>query len=176
MGALAALLLFGLAAAVLGIVRTLLRRRNPEPIPTSLLPQVSPAAPSLSYLRETATTEVRAMTTAFGTGETVDARSLGRYEATMVLVDEASTAGGSPEDLDVLSPAALVTVIVLARATRAALAHDDTTRCCGVNPLHGPAKSSRHVRVSTEGNRRRMLPSATAASTTRLRTTTPPCC
>lgn len=157
-GALAALLLFGLAAAVLGIVRTLLRRRNPEPIPTSLLPQVSPAAPSLSYLRETATTEVRAMTTAFGTGETVDARSLGRYEATMVLVDEASTAGGSPEDLDVLSPAALVTVIVLARATRAALAHDDTTRCCGVNPLHGPAKSSRHVRVSTEGNRRRMLP------------------
>ncbi|MDQ0599792.1 hypothetical protein QF037_004137 [Streptomyces canus] len=158
LGVLAALLFFGLAAAVLGIVRVLLRRRNPEPLPTAMLPQVSPAAPSLSYLRETATTEIRAMTTAFGTGETADARSLDRYEATMVLVDEASAAGGSGEDLDVLRPAALVVIIVLARATRAALADEDTTRCCGVNPLHGPAKSSRHVRVSTEGNRRRMLP------------------
>ncbi|MCX5361609.1 hypothetical protein OG864_23150 [Streptomyces sp. NBC_00124] len=158
LGVLAALLFFGLAAAVLGIVRRLLRRRNPEPLPTSALPQVSPAAPSLSYLRETATTEIRAMTTAFGTGETADARSLDRYEATMVLVDEASAAGGSGEDLDVLPAAALVVIIVLARATRAALADDDTTRCCGVNPLHGPAKSSRHVRVSTEGNRRKMLP------------------
>ncbi|NNN35415.1 hypothetical protein HLK59_34610 [Streptomyces sp. S3(2020)] len=158
LGALAALLLFGLAAAVLGIVRRLLRRRNPEPLPTALLPQVSPAAPSLPYLRETATTEIRAMTTAFGTGATADARSLDRYEATMVLVDEASAAGGSGEDLDVLRPAALVVIIVLARATRAALAGDDTTRCCGVNPLHGPAKSSCHVRVSTEGNRRKMLP------------------
>ncbi|MEU9915167.1 hypothetical protein [Streptomyces sp. NPDC051001] len=158
LGVLAALLFFGLAAAVLGIVRVLLRRRNPEPIPTSELPRVSPAAPSLSYLRETATTEVRAMTTAFGTGETADARSRDRYEATMVLVDEASAAGGSGEELDALRPAALVVITVLARATRAALAHEDTTRCCGVNPLHGPAKSSRHVRVSTEGNRRRMLP------------------
>jgi hypothetical protein len=158
LGVLAALLFFGLAAAVLGIVRVLLRRRNPEPLPTAMLPQVSPAAPSLSYLRETATTEIRAMTTAFGTGETADARSRDRYEATMVLVDEASAAGGSGEDLDVLRPAALVVIIVLARATRAALADEETTRCCGVNPLHGPAKSSRHVRVSTEGNRRRMLP------------------
>ncbi|MEU5892818.1 hypothetical protein ABZ835_39160 [Streptomyces sp. NPDC047461] len=158
LGVLAALLFFGLAAAVLGIVRVLLRRRNPEPLPTSTLPHVSPAAPSLSYLRETATTEIRAMTTAFGTGETADARSLDRYEATMVLVDEASAAGGSGEDLDVLRPAALVAIIVLARATRAALADEDTTRCCGVNPLHGPAKSSRHVRVSPEGNRRKMLP------------------
>lgn len=158
LGVLAALLFFGLAAAVLGIVRVLLRRRNPEPLPTSELPQVSPATPSLSYLRETATTEIRAMTTAFGTGETADARSRDRYEATMVLVDEASAAGGSGEDLDVLRPAALVVIIVLARATRAALADEETTRCCGVNPLHGPAKSSRHIRVSTEDNRRRMLP------------------
>ncbi|MFD3842105.1 hypothetical protein ACFWWC_38520 [Streptomyces sp. NPDC058642] len=158
LGVLAALLFFGLAAAVLGIVRVLLRRRNPEPLATSTLPHVSPAAPSLSYLRETAKTESRAMTTAFGTGETADARSLDRFEATMVLVDEASAAGGSGEDLDVLRPAALVVIIVLARATRAALADEDTTRCCGVNPLHGPAKSSRHVRVSTEGNRRKMLP------------------
>ncbi|KKD02592.1 hypothetical protein [Streptomyces sp. WM6386] len=158
LGVLAALLFFGLAAAVLGIARTLLRRRNPVPLPTSALPQVSPAAPSLAYLRETAKTEIRAMTTAFGTGETADARSLDRYEATMVLVDEASAAGGSGEDLDTLRPAALVVIIVLARATRAALAGEDTTRCCGVNPLHGPAKSSRHVRVSSEGSRRRMLP------------------
>lgn len=158
LGVLAALLFFGLAAAALGIVRALLRRRKPEPLPTSALPQVSPAEPSLPYLRGTAKTELRAMTTAFGTGETADARSLDRYEATMVLVDEASAAGGSAEDLDALRPAALVVIIVLARATRAALAHDDTTRCCGVNPLHGPAKSSRHVRLSTEGNRRKMLP------------------
>lgn len=157
-GALAALLLFGLTAAALGIVRALLRRRKPEPIPTELLPQVSPAAPSLSYLRDTATTELRAMTTAYGSGESADARSLNRYAATMSLVDEAFAAGGSAEDLDALRPASLVAVIVLARATRSALTGDDTLRCCGVNPLHGPAKSSRHVRVSTEGSRRKMLP------------------
>ncbi|MEV7884243.1 hypothetical protein ACWD3I_37420 [Streptomyces sp. NPDC002817] len=152
LGVLAALLFFGLAAAVLGIVRRLLRRRNPEPLPTSTLPQVSPAAPSLSYLRDTATTEIRAMTTAFGTGETADARARNRYDATMLLTAE------DDEGIDALGPAALVALIVLARATRAALAGDDTTRCCGVNPLHGPAKSSRHVRVSTENNRRKMLP------------------
>lgn len=149
LGVLAALLFFGLAAAVLGIVRVLLRRRNPEPIATSTLPQVSPAAPSLSYLRETAEIETRAMTTAFGTGETADTRARNRYDATTLLADEG---------IDGLGPAALVALIVLARATRAALTGDDTTRCCGVNPLHGPAKSSRHVRVSTEGNRRKMLP------------------
>ncbi|MFF4277054.1 hypothetical protein [Streptomyces sp. NPDC001536] len=148
-GALAALLFFGLAAATLGIVRKLLLRRNPEPIPTELLPQVSPAAPSLSYLRDTAKTELRAMTTAFGTGETADARARNRYDATMLLANDG---------IDDLRPVPLVAIIVLARATRDALAHGFATRCCGVNPLHGAANSSRHVRVSTEDNRRKMLP------------------
>ncbi|WP_217140645.1 hypothetical protein [Streptomyces sp. AC627_RSS907] len=54
-------------------------------------------------------------------------------------------------------PATLLAVIVLARAARDALQGDTNNRCCGVNPLHGPSVDRRHVRISAEGNRRRML-------------------
>ncbi|MDN3024809.1 hypothetical protein [Streptomyces sp. S.PB5] len=148
-GALAAVALYGVVAAVLGLVRKWLVRRKPDPTPTANLARVSPAAPSESYLRSTAKTELRAMTRDFGTGETADTRARNRYDATMLL---------AADGLDGLRPGPLVAVIVLARATRSALAHEDVTRCCGVNPLHGPAKSSRHVKVSTEDSRRKMLP------------------
>ncbi|GAA2322955.1 hypothetical protein GCM10010234_81320 [Streptomyces hawaiiensis] len=55
-------------------------------------------------------------------------------------------------------PATLVAVIVLARAGRAALTGEAADLCCGVNPQHGPAAHRRHVRVSAEGNARRLLP------------------
>jgi hypothetical protein len=51
----------------------------------------------------------------------------------------------------------LVAVIVLARAGRAALAGTGYNRCCAVNPLHGPAVTRHHVRVSAQGRQRRLL-------------------
>lgn len=150
-GVFVALLLFGLVAAALGITRKVLLRRRPAPQPTSSLPTNSPTAPTLPYLRDTAEAELRAMKTEFADA-TPDARARNRHEATLLLTD------GTGEVDDDLSPATLVAVIVLARATRAALAHHSATLCCGVNPLHGPATATRHVRVSTENSRRKMLP------------------
>jgi len=150
-GALAAGALFALVAAALGIARKSLLRRNPDPLQTADLPTVSPAMPTKPYLRDTARAELQAMAREFGTGETADTRARNRYDATMLLAPQG-------ENVDDLSPSALTAIIILARATRAALAGDDSTLCCGVNPLHGPAKTSRHVRTSTVETRRRMLP------------------
>ncbi|MCW8379525.1 hypothetical protein [Streptomyces justiciae] len=151
-GALAAGALFALVAAALGIARKSLLRRHPEPLQTSTLPTTSPAMPTKPYLRDTARTELQAMAREYGTGERADARARNRYEATMLLTADS---GNVDDDL---SPSTLTALIILARATRAALAGDDSTLCCGVNPLHGPAKTSRHVRTSSVETRRRMLP------------------
>ncbi|WP_228049294.1 hypothetical protein [Streptomyces justiciae] len=151
-GALAAGALFALVAAALGIARKPLLRRHPKPLQTSTLPTTSPAMPTKPYLRDTARTELQAMAREYGTGEGADTRARNRYEATMLLTADS---GGVDDDL---SPSTLTALIILARATRAALAGDDSTLCCGVNPLHGPAKTSRHVRTSSVETRRRMLP------------------
>ncbi|WP_395575325.1 hypothetical protein [Streptomyces sp. BK79] len=164
-GVVAALLLLGLVAGTLGILAAVLRRRRPEPLPTEVLPLVSPREPSETYLRRTARTELqaaaRALTAAaeaLGAADGGSASRTGlarnRFDAALLLV------GG---DIDGLrspgtDPATLLTVIVLARAARDALDNDAGDRCCAVNPLHGPAAGRRHVRVSAEGNRRRMLP------------------
>ncbi|PWI17435.1 hypothetical protein DI272_27195 [Streptomyces sp. Act143] len=150
-GTLAASALLALVAAALGLTRKSLLRRNPEPLEPSTLPTVSPAMPTKPYLRDTARCELQALTRAFGTGESADTRARNRYDATMLLAPQ----GDSVDDL---SPATLTAIIVLARATRAALTGDDSTLCCGVNPLHGPARTSRHVRTSSVETRRRMLP------------------
>ncbi|MFI9827008.1 hypothetical protein ACIHIX_04925 [Streptomyces sp. NPDC051913] len=150
-GALAAGAALALVAAALGIVRKSLLRRNPEPLPTSALPTASPAMPTKPYLHDTARIELQALAREFGTGETADTRARNRYDATMLLATDGET-------LDELAPATLTAVIVLARATRAALSGDDSTLCCGVNPLHGPARTRRHVRTSSVETRRRMLP------------------
>lgn len=73
----------------------------------------------------------------------------------MLLVD-----GDTGIDDDTVEPADLVAVIVLARAGRAALTGYTNNLCCGLNPLHGPAVSRHHVRISgpAEPVRRRMLP------------------
>ncbi|KUN26566.1 hypothetical protein AQJ23_15525 [Streptomyces antibioticus] len=150
-GALAAGALFALVAAALGMARKSLLRRNPDPLQTADLPTVSPAMPTKPYLRDTARAELQAMAREFGAGETADTRARNRYDATMLLAPQG-------ENVDDLPPSTLTAIIILARATRAALAGDDSTLCCGVNPLHGPAKTSRHVRTSTVETRRRMLP------------------
>ncbi|MEU8745863.1 hypothetical protein AB0C39_19695 [Streptomyces parvulus] len=74
----------------------------------------------------------------------------------MLLVDgdiNSLRAPGAPAP----DPTTLLAVIVLARSARNAIEGDTNNRCCGVNPLHGPSAGRRHVRVSAEGNRRRML-------------------
>ncbi|MFB7651983.1 MULTISPECIES: hypothetical protein [unclassified Streptomyces] len=163
-GVVAALLLLGLVAGVLGIVGAVLRRRSPAPLPTEGLPLVSPTEPSEAYLRRTARAELEAAAFAFTTvDEAPDAEGEGsasriapawdRFDAAMLLVGGDVDGLGSPST----DPATLLAVIVLARAARNALEGDTNNRCCGVNPLHGPSAGRRHVRVSAEGNRRRML-------------------
>ncbi|MGW5637095.1 hypothetical protein [Streptomyces sp. NPDC003832] len=146
LGALAGLPAFGLAAALLGVLTGVFRRRRP--LPVGSLPMASPREPTKAYLRQTASAELRAMPSE---GDAA--------EAALLLL------GGDPKNVRGADPVTLVTVIVLARAARTG-----QNLCCAVNPLHGPAASRRHVRLSRSSNRRQMLPlchicldSATAA-------------
>ena len=171
MGAVAALSVLALTAGALGIVGRVLRRRNPAPLPTSALPLTAPTDPSPSYLRRIARTELGALAEDFensgnsgnsgnsteeepGSGLVSQARAWDCFDAAMLLVD------GDIDALDSPGPGSdtLVAVIVLSRAGRAALRGEVDDLCCGVNPLHGPAVSRHHVRVSAEGRRRRLLP------------------
>ncbi|TPQ22065.1 hypothetical protein [Streptomyces sporangiiformans] len=170
-GAFAALLVFAIVAGVLGIVGAVLRRRNPAPLPTAALPFEAPTDPSTAYLRRTARTELGELARMFtedqvpnpvGTGTGTGAEALAGvrawdcFDAAMLLVDGDIDAFAD----DGVDPASLVAVIVLARAGRAAFAGDTNNLCCGLNPLHGPAVSRHHVRVSgpAETVRRRLLP------------------
>ncbi|MDQ1017173.1 hypothetical protein [Streptomyces afghaniensis] len=153
-GAFLALLLSGVVAGVTWIVTGLRRRRSPAPEPARLLPLTSPTEPSASYLRRTAYAELSTFTGQFAEGNT---RAWDRLDAAMLLLDGDLDRARKAET----DPATLVAVVVLARAGRAALTGDTDDLCCGVNPLHGPAVSRHHVRVSTEpaeSNRRRLLP------------------
>ncbi|WP_209440651.1 hypothetical protein [Streptomyces mutabilis] len=158
-GAVAALLLLGLVAGVLGIVAAVLRRRTPPVLRTQALKLAAPGKPSEAYLRRTAGTELSA---ADALAETDDAgwQALAlaweRFDAAMYLVDgdiEGLSSPGGPRT----DPATLLAVIILARGARNALDGDTDDRCCAVNPLHGPAAGRRHVRVPAQGNRRRRL-------------------
>ncbi|MFI9751049.1 hypothetical protein [Streptomyces collinus] len=152
MGAFAALLLTGLAAGATWIVQGLLRRRSPVPESFDRMPFTAPTAPSTSYLRRTAYNELIALSAEFDPED--HARDRERLDTALLLV------GGDPGRArrPGVDPATLVAVIVLARAGRAALTGRPSKLCCGVNPLHGPAEHRHHVRVTAEGNRRRLLP------------------
>ncbi|MFF3344709.1 hypothetical protein [Streptomyces sp. NPDC002779] len=156
MGTLAAGAVLGLVAAVVAIVRRVLRRLRPQPLPTASLPKVSPTEPQMSYLRSTARVELRALTRDFEALAAVtasDRRPADTLDAALLLLDGDA---GRVED-SATSAATLVAVIVLARAGRAALAGKGYNRCCAVNPLHGPAVTRHHVRVSAQGRQRRLL-------------------
>ncbi|MEU7717369.1 hypothetical protein [Streptomyces tibetensis] len=152
-GAFAALLLSAVLAGLTWGVGGLLRWRSPAPEPANRLSLTAPTEPSAPYLRRTAHAELRALTSEFGKREE-HGPAWDHLDAAMLLLDgdldRARQAG--------TDPATLVAVIVLARAGRAALSGDTTDLCCGVNPLHGPAAHRHHVRVSAEGNARRLLP------------------
>jgi hypothetical protein len=153
-GAFAALLLSSLVAGVTWIVRSLLRRRSPVPEPFDRLPFTAPTEPSTSYLRHTAYTELTALIAEFTDPDDRGGRAWDHLDAALLLVDGDPGRARHPG----VDPATLVAVIVLARAGRAALSGRAANLCCGVNPLHGPATHRHHVRVSAEGNRRRLLP------------------
>nr|WP_260860226.1 hypothetical protein [Streptomyces cupreus] len=156
MGVLAAGLLYGLLAGAVGIIGKVLRRRRPGPLATETLPEVSPTEPSMSYLRDTARVELRALAEDFESVESAaqqDTRPGDRLDAAMLLIG-----GDTGRIQDPATDAAtLVAVIVLARAGRAALAGKAYNRCCAVNPLHGPAVTRHHARVSAESKQRRLL-------------------
>ncbi len=159
-GAVAALLLLGLVAGVLGIVAAVLRRRTPPVLRTQALKLAAPSKPSEAYLRRTAGTELSAAADALteidDAGWQAVALAWERFDAAMFLVDgdiEGLSSPGGPHT----DPATLLAVTVLARASRNALDGDTNDRCCAVNPLHGPAAGRRHVRVPAQGNRRRRL-------------------
>ncbi|WP_373429104.1 hypothetical protein [Streptomyces sp. DSM 42143] len=159
-GAVAALLLLGLVAGVLGIVAAVLRRRTPPVLRTQALKLAAPAKPSEAYLRRTAGTELSAAADALaetdGAGWQDFALAWERFDAAMFLVDgdiEGLSSPGGPRT----DPATLLAVIILARGARNALDGDTNDRCCAVNPLHGPSAGRRHVRVPAQGNRRRRL-------------------
>lgn len=123
------------------------------------MPLSAPSEPSKAYLRRTAYAELLAAAEAFAVTpdeNLADGPAWNRYDAAMFLVDgdinSLRSSGARGAD-----PATLLSVIVLARASRNALDGDTDDRCCGINPLHGPSAGRRHVRVSAEGNRRRML-------------------
>ena len=152
MGAVAAGVVFGLVAAVIGIIRSVLRRRRPEPLPTDKLPEVSPTEPSMSYLRSVAKAELRTLTTDFDSSDSQgDTRPGDCLDAAMLLLD------GDTGRISEADATTLVAVVVLARAGRAALAGKAYNRCCAVNPLHGPAVGRHHVRLSAEARGRRLL-------------------
>ncbi|WP_257027863.1 MULTISPECIES: hypothetical protein [unclassified Streptomyces] len=152
-GAFAALLLSAVVAGTTYIVRGLLRRRSPAPEPFDRMPFTAPTAPSTSYLRRTAYAELTALSAEFSAPDDRD-RAWDHLDAALLLVDGDPGRARRPG----VDPATLVAVIVLARASRAALTGRPSNLCCGVNPLHGPAEHRHHVRVSAEGNRRRLLP------------------
>ncbi|MFJ7338797.1 hypothetical protein ACIQU3_00580 [Streptomyces sp. NPDC101110] len=162
-GAFAALLLSGAVAGLTWGAGSLLRWRSPAPEPTDRLSHTAPTEPSASYLRRTARAELTALTAEFRSRDE-HGPAWDHLDAAMLLLDgdldRARQAG--------TDPATLVAVIVLARAGRAALSGGTTDRCCGVNPLHGPAVGRHHVRVSAEGAARRLLPVCGACRTTAI--------
>lgn len=149
-GAFAALLLSPVLA---GIAALVLRRRRPATEPSVRLPLTAPTEPSASWLRRTAYVEISALTREF-TERDDHPRARDRLDAALLLLDGDPDRARRPGT----DPATLVAVIVLARSGRAALAGDDDELCCGVNPLHGRGVRLSHVRVSTEGTGRRLLP------------------
>ncbi|SBT88585.1 hypothetical protein GA0115233_1003107 [Streptomyces sp. DI166] len=152
LGLLVAGLAYGLLEALAAIAIVLLRRRGKAPLLTSALPASSPTKPTASYLRRTARTELRALKADFESAPpSSDPRPGDCLDAALLLLE------GDPARIDHpdTDSAALVAVIVLSRAGRAALDRKGYNRCCAVNPLHGPAVTRHQVRLSAERKARR---------------------
>ncbi|WP_229871752.1 hypothetical protein [Streptomyces longisporoflavus] len=160
-GALAAGLLFGIVAAILGLLRLAVPglRRTPATTvsPDGALRFTAPPDPSPDFLRRTARDELDALAREFDAA--ADLRSSIRTRVYDCLDAATLLADRDPDghvDADA-TPADLAAAIVLARVGRGALVGADKP-CCGLNPLHGPSTGWRDARYSPDDQRLRTIP------------------
>ncbi|MFF1698275.1 hypothetical protein ACFVXC_32420 [Streptomyces sp. NPDC058257] len=159
-GAIAAGLLFGIVAALLGILRlavpALRRPRTPSTVSATTSFE-APPDPSHDYLRRTARDELRALAAAFDPdatlSSTVRTRVWDCLDAATLLADR-DPDGHVDDDT---TPADLAAAIVLARVGRSTLVGVDKP-CCALNPLHGPATGWRDAQYAAEDQRLRTIP------------------
>lgn len=164
-GAFAAALLFGLVAALLGILRLAvpgLRRPRTTSAPSATTSFTAPPDPSHDYLRRTARDELDLLAREFDAAEAQDGGALRSSVRTRVwdCLDTATLlADRDPDGYvdDDTTPADLAAAIVLARAGRGALVGADKP-CCALNPLHGPATGWRDAQYAPEERRLRTIP------------------
>lgn len=164
-GAFAAALLFGIVAALLGILRLAvpgLRRPRTTSAPSATTSFAAPPDPSHDYLRRTARDELDVLAREFDAAETQDGGALRSSVRTRVwdCLDTATLlADRDPDGYvdDDTTPADLAAAIVLARAGRGALVGADKP-CCALNPLHGPATGWRDAQYAPEERRLRTIP------------------
>ncbi|MEU6681091.1 hypothetical protein [Streptomyces sp. NPDC046925] len=160
-GALAAGLLFGIVAALLGLLRLAVPglRRTPATTvsPDGTLGFSAPPDPSAGFLRRTARDELDALAREFdpeaALRSAVRTRVYDCLDAATLLVDR-DPDGHVDDDA---TPSDLAAAIVLARAGRSALTGNDKP-CCALNPLHGPSTGWRDGRYSPDDQRLRTIP------------------
>lgn len=160
-GAFAAALLFGVVAALLGLLRLAVPGLRRAPVstvsPDGVLTFTAPPAPSLSYLRQAARDELDALAREFDVAAelrpSVRTRVWDCLDTATLLADR-DPDGHVDDDA---TPSDLAAAIVLARVGRGALVGADKP-CCALNPLHGPATGWRDGRYSPEDQRLRTLP------------------
>ncbi|WP_328911690.1 MULTISPECIES: hypothetical protein [unclassified Streptomyces] len=138
-GALAAGVLWGLLAAVLGCAALVGngRRRAREP-------GHAPPDPGLGRLRRGAQHELDTLGARFAEATPDEATRLRVWDCldtAMLLVDR----GPDGRPGEAVTAADLAAAIVLAQAGLAALSGHGYEDCCGLNPLHGPATARRDV-------------------------------
>ncbi|MEU7584640.1 hypothetical protein AB0B50_44520 [Streptomyces sp. NPDC041068] len=173
-GAIGAVLVFALVAAVLGILRRTVPGLRPAapgirvirspagPEDGTLVGFDAPTAPSPAYLRRTARDELDSLAREFDPDAALPSGLRTRVwdclDTATLLADR--DAGGPDGRVDDDAPAAdLAAAVTLARMGRAALASRDTTKpCCALNPLHGPATGWRDAQYAPEDGRLRTIP------------------
>ncbi|MGW7076805.1 hypothetical protein [Streptomyces sp. NPDC054866] len=160
-GAFAAVLLFGVVAAVLGLLRLAVPGLRRAPVstvsPEGVLTFTAPPDPSLGYLRQAARDELDALAREFDPDAAL--RSSVRTRVWDCLDTATLLADRDPDghvDRDT-TPADLAAAIVLARVGRSALVGADKP-CCALNPLHGPASGWRDAQYAPDDQRLRTIP------------------
>ncbi|MEV2253134.1 hypothetical protein AB0I94_21565 [Streptomyces sp. NPDC050147] len=160
-GAFAAALLFGVGAALLGLLRLAVPglRRPSHTVVTSTggLLFTAPPDPSFSYLRSAARDEIDALGREFDPDAAL--RSSIRTRVWDCLDTATLLADRDPDGHvdDDTTPADLAAAIILARVGRSALAGVDKP-CCALNPLHGPATGWRDAQYAPDDQRLRTIP------------------
>ncbi|UQT57027.1 hypothetical protein M4V62_19030 [Streptomyces durmitorensis] len=167
-GAVAAALVFGIVAALLGILRLAvpgLRRPRTTSSPSATTSSATtsfeaPPDPSHDYLRRTARDELDALAREFDAADEQSALASAVRTRVWDCLDTATLLADRDPDGHVdddATPADLAAAVVLARAGRGALVGADKT-CCALNPLHGPATGWRDARYAAEDQRLRTIP------------------